>query len=94
MQKMLRFVDAHRGDEPLRQLAALMLANAFSELKAMSKAVYGYYRYPPETLAILRQTAVLCSNSDVPHKKVRQMRFARVDSCLSKIRRWLKKRTG
>ncbi|PAA98790.1 glycosyltransferase [Serratia fonticola] len=94
MQKMLRFVDAHRGDEPLRQLAALMLANAFSELKAMSKAVYGYYRYPPETLAILHQTAALCSNSDVPHKKVRQMRFARVDSCLSKIRRWLKKRTG
>lgn len=94
MQKMLRFVDAHRGDEHLRQLAALMLANCFSEMKAMSKAVYGYYRYPPETLAILRQTAALCSNSDVPHKKVRQMRFARVDSCLSKIRRWLKKHTG
>ncbi|WP_025121343.1 MULTISPECIES: glycosyltransferase [unclassified Serratia (in: enterobacteria)] len=92
MQKMLRFVEAHRGDEPLRQLAALMLANGFSEVKAMSKAVYGYYRYEPATLKILRQTAAVCSNSDVPRKKIYQMRFARVDHCLSKIRWWLKKR--
>ena len=91
MQKMLRFVEAHRGNQPLRQLAALMLANGFSEVKAMSKTVYGYYHYQPETLAILHQTAVLCSNTGVPNKKVRQMRFARVDSCLSKIRWWLKK---
>lgn len=92
MKKMLQFVDDHRGDEPLRQLAALMLANCFSELKAMSKAVYGYYHYEPATLNTLHQTAAVCRNSDVPHKKVCQMRFARVDSCLSKIRWWLKKR--
>lgn len=92
MQKMLRFIDDHRGDEPLRQLAALMLANGFSEIKAMSKAVYGYYRYEPATLETLRQTAIVCRNSDVPRKKVRQMRFAQVDTCLSKLRCWLKKR--
>lgn len=92
MKKMLRFVAVHHGDEPLRQLAALMLANCFCELKAMSKAVYGYYHYEPATLEALRQTAIVCSNSDVPRKKIYQMRFARVDSCLSKIRRWLKKR--
>lgn len=92
MQKMLRWVEVHRGDEPLRQLGALMLANGFSEIKAMSKAVYGYYRYEPATLETLRQTAAICRNSDVPFKKVCQMRFARVDSCLSGIRRWLKKR--
>ncbi|HGM5492872.1 TPA: glycosyltransferase [Serratia fonticola] len=92
MQKMLRFVEAHRDDEPLRQLAALMLANGFSEVKAMSKAVYGYYRYEPATLEILCRTAAVCRNSDVPAKKVCQMRFARVDSCLSRLRHWLKKR--
>lgn len=96
MQKMLRFVDDHRGDKPLRQLAALMLANGFSELKNMSKTVYGYYHYQPETLETLRQTAIVCQHSDVPHKKVCQMRFAQVDTCLSKLRWWLKnaKRTG
>ncbi len=92
IKKMLRFVDQHHGDEPLRQLAALMLANGFSEVKAMSKAVYGYYHYGPETLRILRQAAAICRDSDVPAKKVRQMRYAPVDTCLSKIRWWLKKR--
>lgn len=92
MKKMLQFVEAHHGDEPLRRLAALMLANCFSELKTMSKAVYGYYHNEPATLETLRQSAAVCHNSDVPFKKVCQMRFARVDSCLSRIRQWLRKR--
>lgn len=92
IKKMLRFVDQHHGNEQLRQLAALMLANGFSEVKTMSKAVYGYYHYEPETLSILRQAAAVCRNSDVPTKKVLQMRHAPVDTCLSKIRWWLKKR--
>ncbi|OAH24498.1 glycosyltransferase [Serratia marcescens] len=86
MEKMLRFVAQHPGDEPLRRLAALMLANCFSEVKSMSKAVYGYYHYAPTTLHILRRTADICRNSDVPGKKVRQMRYARVDTLLSKLR--------
>ncbi|MBS2693430.1 glycosyltransferase family 2 protein, partial [Salmonella enterica subsp. enterica serovar 1,4,[5],12:i:-] len=86
MEKMLRFVAQHPGDEPLRRLAALMLANCFSEVKSMSKAVYGYYHYAPATLQILRRTAAVCRNSDVPGKKVRQMRYARVDTFLSKLR--------
>ncbi|WP_411751298.1 glycosyltransferase family 2 protein [Serratia sp. (in: enterobacteria)] len=92
MKKMLQFVDVHRGDEPLRQLAALMLANCFSELKAMSKAIYGYYHYEPATLEVLRQTAAVCRNSDVPRKKVCQMRFPQVDTCLSKLRWKLRQR--
>ncbi|CVA11682.1 glycosyltransferase [Serratia marcescens] len=86
MEKMLRFVAQHPGDEPLRRLAALMLANCFSEVKSMSKAVYGYYHYAPATLHILRCAADVCRNSDVPGKKVRQMRYARVDTFLSKLR--------
>ncbi len=86
MEKMLRFVAQHPGDEPLRRLAALMLANCFSEVKSMSKAVYGYYHYAPATLQILRRAAAVCRNSDVPGKKVRQMRYARVDTFLSKLR--------
>lgn len=86
MEKMLRFVAQHPGDEPLRRLAALMLANCFSEVKSMSKAVYGYYHYAPATLNILRRAADICRNSDVPGKKVRQMRYARVDTFLSKLR--------
>ncbi|CVG79373.1 Chondroitin polymerase [Serratia marcescens] len=50
MEKMLRFVAQHPGDEPLRRLAALMLANCFSEVKSMSKAVYGYYHYAQAAL--------------------------------------------
>lgn len=86
MEKMLHFVAQHPGDEPLRRLAALMLANCFSEVKSMSKAVYGYYHYAPATLHILRRAADICHNSDVPGKKVRQMRYARVDTFLSKLR--------
>ncbi|KEY56511.1 glycosyltransferase family 2 protein [Serratia sp. DD3] len=90
MKKMLQFVAQHQGDEPLRQLAALMLANCFSEVKSMSKIVYGYYHYEPETLNTLRQAAMICQDSDVPGKKVRQMRYARVDTFLSKMRWWLR----
>ena len=45
-----------------------MLANCFSEVKSMSKAVYGYYHYAPATLNILRRAADICRNSDVPGK--------------------------
>lgn len=92
INKMLRYIDQHPGDEELRQLAALMLANCFSEMRGMSKTLYGYYHYQPEVLHILRRLAEVCSNSGVPRKKIRQMRYARVDTWLSKIRWQLKKR--
>jgi glycosyltransferase involved in cell wall biosynthesis len=84
--KTLRFIDQHPHDEPLRQLAALMLANCFSEVKSMSKALYGYYHYEPEALRTFNRVAEVCRNSGVPRKKIRQMRYARVDTWLSKIR--------
>ncbi|HEJ7947735.1 TPA: glycosyltransferase [Serratia liquefaciens] len=90
--KMLSFVEHHRDDEPLRQLAALMLGNCFSEIRAMSKALYGYYHYEPETLRTFKRLTEVCSNSGVPRKKIRQMRYARVDTWLSKMRWQLKKR--
>lgn len=92
INKMLRYIDQHPGDEALRQLAALMLANCFSEMRGMSKVLYGYYHYQPEVLHILRRLADVCRNSDVPRKKIRQMQFAPIDSWLSKIRWRLKKR--
>ncbi|CAI1163100.1 Chondroitin polymerase [Serratia proteamaculans] len=92
IDKMLLFIDQHPGDESLRQLAALMLANCFSEVKGMSKVLYGYYYYPPEARYRFRRLADVCSNSGVPRKKVRQMRYAWVDTWLSKIRWRLKKR--
>jgi glycosyltransferase involved in cell wall biosynthesis len=92
LKKMLSFVEQHQGDEPLRQLAALMLGNCFSEIRSMSKVLYGYYHYQPEVLHTLRRLAGVCSNSDVPRKKILQMRYARIDSCLSKIRWRMKKR--
>ncbi|MBI3311319.1 MAG: glycosyltransferase [Serratia liquefaciens] len=92
LKKMLSFVEQHRGDEPLRRLAALMLANCFSEIRGMSKALYGYYHYEPEALRTFQYLAEVCRNSGVPRKKIRQMRYARVDTWLSKIRRQLKKR--
>lgn len=92
LEKMLSFVEHHRGDEPLRQLAALMLANCFSEMRGMSKALYGYYHYRPEALPTLRRLTDICRNSDVSRKKIRQMQFAKIDSWLSKVRWQLKKR--
>ncbi|MFK3843775.1 glycosyltransferase [Serratia sp. NPDC087055] len=92
IDKMLLFIDQHPGDEPLRQLAALMLANCFSEVKSMSKVLYGYYYYPAEALHIFKRLADVCRNSAVPRKKIRQMHYAWVDTCLSKIRWRLKKR--
>ncbi|AEF48019.1 glycosyl transferase family 2 [Serratia sp. AS12] len=92
IDKTLRFIDQHPHDEPLRQLAALMLANCFSEVKSMSKALYGYYHYEPETLRTFNRVAEVCRNSGVPRKKIRQMRYAQVDTWLSKIRWRLKTR--
>ncbi|CAI1211643.1 glycosyltransferase [Serratia quinivorans] len=92
INKMLRYIDQHPGDEALRQLAALMLANCFSEMRGMSKALYGYYHYQPEVLHTLRRLAGVCRSSDVPRKKILQMRYARIDSWLSKIRWRMKKR--
>ena len=92
LKKMLSFVEQHQGNEPLRQLAALMLGNCFSEIRSMLKALYGYYHYQPEVLHTLRRLAGVCRNSDVPRKKILQMRYARIDSWLSKIRWRMKKR--
>ncbi|AML56372.1 Glycosyl transferase, group 2 family protein [Serratia rubidaea] len=93
MAKMLNFVTQHSENMPLRQLAALMLANCFTEIKCMSKVVYGYYHYEPETRRIFRRAAEIClSSGNVPMKKICQMRYTWVDCCLSQLRLWLKKR--
>ncbi|CAI1210894.1 glycosyltransferase family 2 protein [Serratia quinivorans] len=92
LKKMLSFVEQHRGDEPLRQLAALMLGNCFSEIRGMSKALHGYYHYEQETLRTFKRLADVCRNSGVPHKKIRQMQYAWIDTCVSKIRwQWIKR---
>lgn len=91
MQKMLNFAAQHRHDKAIKQLAALMVVNCFNEVKAMSKKLYGYYFYPENVRAVLTQAAVLCDGTAVPKKKVRQMRFAYIDTWLSKLRWRLKK---
>jgi len=90
LQKMLNFSATHNHDNALKQLAALMVLNCFNEVKAMSKALYGYYFYPKEVKAIFRKAATLCDGTVVPKKKIRQMRYAYVDTLFSKLRRTLK----
>lgn len=91
MQKMLNFAAQHGHDKAIKQLAALMLLNCFNEVKAMSRKLYGYYFYPEKVRTVLAQAAELCDGTTVPKKKVRQMRFAYIDTWLSKLR-WRLKR--
>lgn len=90
MEKMLRFIHEHQGDEALRKLAALVIANCFSEVKKMSKKIYGYYYYQPAALAQFRLAAKVCVNSDVPLQSIYQMRYPWLYTCLSRLRLWLK----
>jgi len=91
MQKMLNFAAQHSHDKAIKQLAALMVLNCFNEVKAMSKKLYGYYFYPEKVRRALTQAAALCDGTAVPKKKVRQMRYACIDTWLSKLRWILKK---
>ena len=91
MQKMLNFAAQHSEDKAIKQLAALMVLNCFNEVKAMSKKLYGYYFYPEKVREALAQAAALCDGTAVPKKKVRQMRYACIDTWLSKLRWVLKK---
>ncbi|VXD05355.1 glycosyltransferase family 2 protein [Serratia oryzae] len=92
MDKMISFSEKNSADIPLKQLAALMVANCFGEIKSMSKTVYGYYYYHPEMLRSLRRAATLCRGTAVPRKRVRQMQYPQLDTLFSKIRWYLKKR--
>lgn len=94
MQKMLRFAAQHPQPAAIKPLAAMMLLNGFNEVKAMSKRLYGYYFYPQQVKAVLREAAALCDGTPVPGKKVRQMRYAVIDTLLSKLRWALKGRPG
>jgi len=86
MQKMLRFAAQNRQDKAMKPLAARMVLNCFNEVKAMSRQVYGYYFYPEEVRAVLKEAAALCSGTAIPQKKIWQMRYTHIDTLLSKIR--------
>jgi len=83
---------ARQHDEQLQRLAALMIINCCANVKSMTKALYGYYRYDSHTLHTFRNAAVVCQGTSVPTKKIWQLRYPQVDTWLSKIRWQLKKR--
>ncbi|OON38430.1 glycosyl transferase [Izhakiella australiensis] len=91
MNKMIAYVQAHSNDPLIRQLAAGMLLNCFNEIKNMTKAVYGFYRYDLAIKRDLKIAARICQGSGIPAKKVMQMRFPEVDTCLSALRLAFKK---
>jgi len=83
---------AQKNDEQLQQLAALMIINCCANVKSMTKALYGYYRYDSHTLNTFRNAAAICQGTSIPTKKIWQLRYPQVDTWLSKIRWQLKKR--
>lgn len=90
MQKMLRFAAQNPEDKAIKSLAAGMVLNCFNEVKTMSRHVYGYYYYPEEVRAVLKEAAALCSGTAIPQKKIWQMRYTYIDTILSRIRWKLK----
>ncbi|SFN59167.1 Glycosyltransferase involved in cell wall bisynthesis [Izhakiella capsodis] len=91
LNKMISYTQTHDEDPLLRQLAAGMLLNCFNEIKNMTKAVHGFYHYGPALKRDIKIAARICQGSDIPAKKVMQMRFPEVDTRLSALRRALKK---
>jgi glycosyltransferase involved in cell wall biosynthesis len=87
MNKMVCFALQHENKAQIRPLAALMIANCFSEIKNMSKSVHGYYYYTPALLDDFRRAADVCRGTAVPRKKICQMRYPQIDTLLSKLRR-------
>jgi glycosyltransferase involved in cell wall biosynthesis len=92
VSKMILFAEQHVGNEPLRKLAALMIANCFTEIRSMSKKIHGYYRYDKQACELFRKAVAVCQASNVPGKKLAQMQYPQVDIWLSKTRWWLKNR--
>ncbi len=92
IDKMVSFAISHQDDQQIRQLAALMIINCLANVKSMTKALYGYYRYDSHTLNTFRNAAVVCQGTSIPTKKIWQLRYPQVDTWLSKIRWQLKKR--
>ncbi|MFZ4834689.1 glycosyltransferase family 2 protein [Rouxiella sp. Mn2063] len=92
IDKMVSFAISHQNDQQIRNLAALMIINCLANVKSMTKALYGYYRYDGHTLKTFRSAAAICQGTSIPTKKVWQLRYPQVDTWLSKIRWQLKKR--
>ncbi|WP_456310758.1 glycosyltransferase family 2 protein [Serratia proteamaculans] len=92
MKKMISVAQRQPENTALRGLAARMIANCFSEVKSMSKAVYGYYFYKKETVKVFREAALLCTGTAVPGKKIGQMRYPQIDTLFSRARLRIKKR--
>ncbi|PIJ49660.1 glycosyl transferase [Erwinia sp. OLTSP20] len=91
LNKMIRYVATHGNDPQLRRLAAGMLLNCFNEIKNMTKAVYGFYRYDAAVKRDIKIAASICQGSGIASKKVLQMRFPQVDTVLSALRLAFKK---
>lgn len=91
MQKMISWVHDHPENANLKGLAARMIANCFSEVKCMSKSVYGYYFYKKETVNVFREAALVCTGTTVPRKKIWQMRYPQIDTLFSRVRLRIKK---
>lgn len=91
IKKMMSVVKDQPQNKALKNLAAKMIINCFSEVKSMSKSVYGFYFYEKETIKILKEAARLCTGTTVPAKKICQMRYPQIDTLFSSIRLRIKK---
>lgn len=91
LEKMRLLAATRRNDPDFQRLATGMMLNCFSEVKSMSKALYGYYYYSTDTRKALKAAAVLCRGYCKP-KKYWQMRYPGLDTCFSLLRRIGKKK--
>ena len=91
LEKMRTLAETRRNEPDFRRLAADMMLNCFSEVKSMSKALYGYYYYSPETRKSLKAAALICRGYCKP-KKYWQMRYPGLDTFFSAMRRIGKKK--
>lgn len=91
LEKIRMIAEARRGEPDFQRLATGMMLNCFSEVKSMSKALYGYYYYSADTRKALKAAAVLCRGYCRP-KKYWQMRYPGLDTFFSSLRRMGKKK--
>lgn len=91
LNKIRAMAETRRDEPDFQRLATGMILNCFSEVKSMSKALYGYYYYSASTRNALKAAARLCRGHCKP-KKYWQMRFPGLDTFFSSLRRIGKKK--